>query len=127
VERHKGVIQRAFSRGIYVDPNWIGNKGKENFVRWSLENGYRKELQIDRIEPSKGYSPKNCQYLNSYENNVKDRRNYLFNGIRCTLKELHKLSGSTVSYKTFIIRKSRGWEIDEALKIPANKGNKWRK
>jgi hypothetical protein len=38
-----------------------------NFARWALEKGYRRELQIDRIDNERGYSPDNCRWVTPSE------------------------------------------------------------
>ena len=40
-----------------------------NFYRWAMANGYRRELQIDRIDNAHGYSPGNCRWVTPAEQN----------------------------------------------------------
>lgn len=61
-------------RGITVCELW--RESPQAFGDWLLAHGWRKGLQIDRIDNSKGYSPDNCQVVTSKENN-NNRRNTL--------------------------------------------------
>lgn len=60
------------AKGISVCSKW--KKDFTVFLRWSLENGYSDSLTIDRINPTMGYSPDNCQWLTVSENVKKARR-----------------------------------------------------
>lgn len=37
-----------------------------SFYDWSIINGWKDGLEIDRIDNSKGYEPSNCRYVNRY-------------------------------------------------------------
>jgi hypothetical protein len=57
-------------RGITVCDEWLDSS---KFIVWSLENGWSKGLQIDRIDNSRGYSPDNCRWVKS-RTNCRNRR-----------------------------------------------------
>ena len=59
-------------RGITVCELW--RNSPRAFGDWLLAHGWRKGLQIDRIDNSKGYSPENCRVVTCKENN-NNRRN----------------------------------------------------
>ena len=61
-------------RGITVCELW--QKSPSDFGDWLLAHGWRKGLQIDRIDNNKGYSPENCRVVTCKENN-NNRRNTL--------------------------------------------------
>jgi len=73
--RWKGMINRCNNpndkffriyggKGIRVCPEW---EFFPPFEAWALQNGYRPELSIDRIDNSKGYSPDNCRWATAFE------------------------------------------------------------
>jgi hypothetical protein len=51
--------------GIYVDEIWTEY---EPFRQWALANGYKQELELDRINPCGPYSPDNCRWVTHKEN-----------------------------------------------------------
>lgn len=58
--------------GVEVCEKW-----RESFIefyKWAKENGYRKGLSIDRINPFGNYEPDNCRWATTSEQN-KNKRN----------------------------------------------------
>ena len=75
--RWKAIIQRCNNpkaekykdygaRGITVCEEWLKF---ENFLEWSLKNGYSDDLELDRIDNDKGYEPSNCRWCKTIINN----------------------------------------------------------
>ena len=58
-------------RGIEVTSEWVRY---EIFRDWAMENGYKEDLQIDRINNDGGYSPDNCRFVTHKENMGNTRR-----------------------------------------------------
>ena len=61
-------------RGIEVCEEW--RNSPKAFGDWLLAHGWRKGLQIDRIDNNRGYSPENCRVATCKENS-NNRRNTL--------------------------------------------------
>jgi hypothetical protein len=53
-------------KGIILCDEWLNNP--KSFEEWALNNGYQDDLTIDRINPSKNYSPENCRWITMEEN-----------------------------------------------------------
>lgn len=96
--RYQGLKKRCYNkkyngfknyggRGIKIAEIWLGKDGFYNFLVWALKNGYKKELQIDRIDNECDYSPDNCRWV-SKKTNMNNRRN----SIRINGKTLSELA-----------------------------------
>lgn len=83
INRREGMIERCNNsnhsaykqygeRGIYVCQEWLDSP--QAFVDWALANGFSPELQIDRIDNNKGYSPDNCRWVTARDN-IRNRSN----------------------------------------------------
>lgn len=58
-------------RGISVCAEW---KNFKDFYNWAINNGYRDDLSIDRIDNDSGYSPENCRWATPKIQNRNSRR-----------------------------------------------------
>lgn len=63
--KHK-AFSRYGARGISICKEWLENPSL--FVKWGINNGYEKGLQIDRINPEGNYEPNNCRFVTKYVN-----------------------------------------------------------
>lgn len=61
-------------RGIKMCDEWLKY---ENFLSWALTHGYKKSLQLDRINCNGNYEPSNCRWVDSSTNNYNKRNNIL--------------------------------------------------
>lgn len=66
-----GMFHRRYRINPEVCHEW---HNYENFKKWSIDNGYTKNLTIDRIDSTLGYSPENCQWITLSENSGKDKK-----------------------------------------------------
>lgn len=98
-------------RGIKVCNEWLEY---DNFAKWSLENGFKEGLELDRIDVNGDYEPNNCRYITQLENRRNKRRTlkYEYNGQEMTLKEISELIG--VAYATL-------WKRIKVDKMPLEK------
>lgn len=57
---------------IVVCENWRNDPS--TFIRWAENNGYKKGLQIDRINNDGNYEPSNCRFVTNRENTLNKTR-----------------------------------------------------
>lgn len=79
--------ERYGGRGIKVCDEW--KEHFEPFMKWAMENGYKENLTIDRIDTNGNYCPENCRWVDRKEQAV-NRRTTVFveyNGERHSLKD----------------------------------------
>lgn len=60
-------------RGISVCEEWKNNFSV--FYEWSIQNGYKDDLSIDRIDVNGNYHPENCRWATSKQQSCNTRRN----------------------------------------------------
>lgn len=88
----------------------------QSFYDWSMANGYKDNLTIDRMDTDGNYEPSNCRWITNKEqqNNRTDNHYITFNGETRTLKEWSELLD--VNYSTLNHRITQyGWSTEKAL------------
>lgn len=95
-------------RGIKMCDEWLKY---EDFLSWALTHGYKKGLQLDRINCNGNYEPSNCRWVDSSTNNYNKRNNILVlykDGWRTIqyISDKEHVSWSTAYYRYIIKLKS---------------------
>lgn len=72
-------------KGVRVCKEWLGPKGKINFIEWAVATGYEFGLTIDRT--GKHYSPENCRWVTKAYNCSHTSRTKLNERIAQTIRE----------------------------------------
>jgi len=103
------AYHRYGGRGITVCARW--NKF-ENFFQ---DMGHSNGLTLERKNNDKGYSPKNCYWATSKEQNRNTARTsrITFNGVTLNLAAWAEKLG--INYRTLYCRFKRGWPIAKAF------------
>lgn len=98
-------------RGIQICQEWLDNF--ENFYVWAINNGYQRNLSIDRINGNGNYEPSNCRWVTQKEqnNNRRDNKLITFKNETHTIPEwAEKLKINKHSLSTAIYRDKRSFE-----------------
>lgn len=109
-------------KGIKVCKEWKHIEGFVNFYNWSIANGYKDNLTLDRIDNNKDYSPQNCRWV-TYKQQCRNKTNnvyYTFKNETKTSKEWCEIYN--ISQTTLNDRLKRNWTLEQALTI-STKGN----
>ena len=87
------------------------------FLKWSLENGYKSDLTIDRIDNNKDYTPENCRWVTRYQQNNNRRCNIQIthNGETRTLSQWCKLLDLKYP-RTYYRLVVRGYDVEQAFR-----------
>lgn len=101
-------------RGIDICEEWKEDFG--TFYNWAINNGYKEDLQIDRVDNNLGYKQSNCRFVTAKQNN-RNRR----------VTKLVEYKGETKPLadwcdelsKDYIVVLNRlnalGWTVEDAL------------
>lgn len=109
-------------RGVAVCAAW---RDLPTFASWALRHGYSDELQLDRIDNDKGYSPMNCRFVTPAENmaNMRTSVRYTFFGEEMGMAEAERRFGikrSTLRRRVEVL----GYSPEEALTARPKPGAK---
>ncbi|HDR4589362.1 hypothetical protein JC777_00225 (plasmid) [Bacillus cytotoxicus] len=106
-------------RGIAVCNEWRNDF--TSFLNWSLENGYKNDLLIDRIDNNGNYEPTNCRWTTRKQQNLNRRNNRLvtIDGVTRSFSEWADDFG--ISRSTALCRVQAGKTEQEALITPVIK------
>lgn len=104
---------RYGGRGITISENFMN---PIFFNEWCLNNGYKKGLQIDRIDNNKGYTDENCRFVTSKQN-MRNTRVVRFYDGKSAGEWLETIlpNYTRKQYDKFRSRLKYGWTIQEAL------------
>ena len=93
-------------RGITVCNEW--DEDFKSFYDWAMDNGYKPNLSIDRIDNDKGYCPDNCRWATRIEqsNNRRMCRHIIYNEVDHTIAEWSRILN--VPYRNLRERINRG-------------------
>lgn len=108
-------------RGIKVCDEWRTNYGA--FLEWSLNNGWEKKFQLDRIDNNGDYSPDNCRWIPQKKNLLNKRTNYYitYQGKKQTITEWAAELGINIHTLT---KRVQMWGVDKAFNTPVNEAYK---
>lgn len=117
---NKEMYKNYSGRGIKICDEW---KEFINFYNWSMANGYKENLTIDRIDNNGDYEPSNCRWTTWKKQQNNKRNNVIieFNNEKHTLEEWNDKKGFTKGLIRNRLR--RGWSIERALNTPKGKYN----
>ena len=103
-------------RGITICDEWLNDF--QAFYNWSMSNGYKDNLTIDRINVNGNYEPSNCRWATNEEqaNNRRDNVKITYKGMTKTISEWAEYLG--VNRKSFSSRVTRKWDIDRIFNQP---------
>lgn len=110
---------RYGGRGIKVCDEWLNDF--VSFYNWSIENGYKEDLTIDRIDNNGNYEPNNCRWVTTKIQNRNTSQNIIitFNNKTQCLTDWAKDLGMNRAVLNYRIKK--GWSIEKAFTEPINK------
>ncbi len=104
-------------RGITVCAEW---RDYTTFRDWALANGYRDDMQIDRIDNNGGYAPSNCRWVTARVNCNNRRISIILTawGETKSLSEWLEDNRCAVSRSSLHRRIEAGWEHEKVLSQP---------
>lgn len=108
-------------KGITVCEEW--SNSYTSFYEWSMANGWKQGLTIDRIDNNKDYCPTNCRWttMKVQSNNRSNSKYHTLDGESKTLSQWCDIYGKR--YDNVKSRLALGWSLKDALEKPVKRIN----
>lgn len=126
---YDGIRQRCYNKkipnyshygnkGIVMCNEWLDKKnGFFNFYNWAINNGYKENLTIDRIDVKGNYEPSNCRWITLQEQQL-NRTNTVYIIINNKKEPLMKIcKEKNISYSCAYNRLRKDKSINDLFKL----------
>lgn len=109
-------------RGIKVCNEWLDEEnGVMNFYNWSINNGYKNNLSIDRIDVNGNYEPNNCRWATPKEQARNKTNNIIIKYNNKTIKLIDAAEKLGINPRILRDRLRRGWTVERTIeKYPSH-------
>lgn len=116
---------RYGGRGISMCQEWYDDF--ISFYNWAINNGYSKELSIDRINTNGNYEPSNCRWATPKEQSDNKRSNIIITIGNETLDLQQWCDKIGIKRSTVNTRvRMCGWTYEKALLTPVRKHKEYK-
>jgi len=125
--RRNPAYKNYGGRGIKMCDKWLDKEsGFMNFYNWAIQNNYRNDLTIDRINVNGDYEPDNCRWATPKEQSNNRRNNHMitYKGKEYTVSQLSEYLDIKVT--TLHWRITHGWGENE-LGLKVDLANKYKR
>jgi len=127
---YNGMLARCYNKkskkyycygqiGVRVFQEWIDSF--QAFYDWSIANGYREDLTIDRYPNKRGnYEPTNCRWATEKQQNRNKNNNIIISAFgeeKCVI-EWCEDDRCVVNDTALLKRLKRGWDAELAITKP---------
>ena len=115
-------------RGIRICDEWKNDF--TSFYNWSIANGQKENLTLDRINVNGNYEPSNCRWVDWKKQQNNRRNNFIieYNKTKHTLQEWSEILPINMSSSILRYRILNGWSIEKAFTTPVDRRkNRWKK
>ena len=107
------------AKGVKVCDEW--SHDFYAFKKWSIENGYKKGLSLDRIDFNGNYSPENCRWVTRNEQAHNKSSNVVIEYMGKTMDVTQWCEHLGLNRATIFTRLARGWTIERTFSTPTGK------
>lgn len=114
LNKHCKAFPKYGGKGVKIYPDW--EKDFISFYNWSMANGYKDNLTIDRIDNNGNYEPSNCRWidLKAQQRNRTNNKLIAYKGENRILSEWCEILN--LNYEKIRQRIYKGIPFEKAIK-----------